>query len=74
MATKTIKTTVTVHVPAKGFVPFEYDTNGGRIKGEYKVIAIKPGDPVTVDADEADYLIKRFGGEVVSEHSSKASA
>lgn len=66
-ATKTIRTKVTLHAPAKDFVPFEFDNNGAVTKGKYAVDAFPPGTPVTLDADEADAILARFGGEEVTD-------
>jgi hypothetical protein len=52
MATKTIKTKVTVGVPG--------DEPG-------TVLFIPAGEPVSLDADEADRILARWGGEVLSE-------
>lgn len=66
--TKTIKTTVTIHAyDAKNAVPFEFNANTGAFVGKLAVIEYKPGEPVTLAADEADAILARFGGEEVAD-------
>ncbi len=63
---KTIVTKVTVHAPKGRWVPHLYDDMGNMRKpGAMNVEAIPPGDPVALDADEADAILARFGGEIV---------
>lgn len=57
MATKKIVTNVTLHIPAKGHTPFEFDAFSNRIGGKYVVEEVTPGSVVEMDADEADALI-----------------
>jgi hypothetical protein len=57
MATKKIVTSVTLHIPAKGHTPFEFDAFSNRIGGKYAIDEVPPGSVVELDADEADALI-----------------
>ena len=66
MAQKTITCDRTLHIPGSKFVPFEYDINGAHAKGKYDVQEVLPGMEVTLDADEADDYIAKFGGKVIA--------
>ena len=59
MPTKTIVSTVTLHVPGPKFVPFKFSDSGFATEGKYDIVEAAPGTPVTLDAEEADALIKR---------------
>jgi hypothetical protein len=67
MANKTIITTVTVHQPhPKDFRAPKYNDAGGVIDaGNYAIVAVPPGKPATLESDEADALLAKFGGEEV---------
>lgn len=65
MATKTITTTVALHAPGRKHKPFKYDA-GSRVEGFYDAEVTEPGKPVTLDADEADAILKRFGGKEIT--------
>lgn len=64
MATKTITASITLHVPGKQFKPFVFSDTGVAKEGKYDVVEVAPGNPVTLDADEADRLIARGVAEV----------
>jgi hypothetical protein len=74
MATKTIKVPVTLHQAGKANKPFKYDNNGAVIEGKYDYIEVAPNTPVPVDADEADALLARYGGEEVKAEAAPAPA
>ena len=67
MATKTITTTVTLHVKDEAKSrPYKFNPlTGARIpnSGKNVIITVPPGKPVKMDADEADRILARFGGE-----------
>lgn len=75
MATKTITTSVTLHVPSTDpdnkHVPFEFDATGSRKSGHYAVEERPPGTEVTLDEKEANAILKRFGGTVVEKDGNK---
>ena len=52
MATRKIVASVTLHVPAKGHKPFEFDALGNRTAGAYSIVEVKPGQAVEVEAEE----------------------
>ena len=66
MATKTIKTNVTLHVPGKGHAPFKIDPSGAVMSGAYKIEKIAPGTEIELPEIEADAILARHGGEVVA--------
>lgn len=57
--TKTVVSTVTLHVPGPKFKPFEFSDAGFVRAGKYDMIHAKPGTPVILPAAEADKLIER---------------
>ena len=65
MAMKTIKTNVTLHQPGEKHAPYEW-ADGSRKSGTYDVKALPPGTLVTLDEKEADAILKRFGGTIVT--------
>lgn len=67
MATKKIVASVTLHQPAKGHTPFEFDAFSNRTGGTYKIEEVAPGTPVDIDADEADALIAAGKAELFEE-------
>ncbi|GEP09815.1 hypothetical protein [Methylobacterium gnaphalii] len=67
MATKKIVASVTLHVPAKGHKPFEFDAFSNRIAGDYKVEEKAPGSIIDIDEDEADALIAAGKAELYEE-------
>lgn len=74
MATKTIKTNVTLHRPGAGHEPFKIDPSGAIMSGAYKVETIPPGTEVELDEDEADAILLRHGGEEVKARPTSAAA
>lgn len=73
MATKKIVTSVTLHIPAKGHAPFEFDAFSNRIGGKYVVEEVPPGSVVELDADEADALIAADRATAYEEKSAPAA-
>lgn len=72
---KTIITSVTlgVHDPA-GDMPEVRDASGNVLSPAIRGLGhAAPGTPVTLDADEADRILARWGGEVVDEDSDEVS-
>jgi len=63
MATKTIKLPATAHVLdlENSELPVVYDQNYARVKGKIVVREIAPGEPVTLDAADADRLLANYG-------------
>lgn len=60
MATKSIISTRTLHVPTDAYVPIKTDpATGGQLEGAYEVEAVAPGTPVALDAKEADRWLAR---------------
>lgn len=74
MATKKIVASVTLHVPAKGHTPFEFDAFSNRTAGEYKIDEVPPGTPIDLDGDEADALIAAGKAELYEEPKVEAPA
>jgi hypothetical protein len=73
MATKKIVTSVTLHIPAKGHTPFEFDAFSNRIGGKYAVDEVTPGSVVEMDADEADALIAADRASLYEEKAAAAT-
>jgi hypothetical protein len=70
MTTKTIRANVTVTVCAPDFRPHEHDTVTGRVllgTGNHAMLDVPPGEAVTLDSDEADRILARFGGEELAD-------
>ena len=66
MADKTIITTVAVHIrDLKNSTPIVYDGNYAVVSGKTVTIEIQAGQPVTLEADEADRILARFGGQEI---------
>lgn len=71
MPTKTIRTTATINTAGDPYPASVHNrqthTRGGTTEGwadgPPSQVANPPGTPVTLDADEADALLVRFGGE-----------
>jgi len=56
---------ITVHVPGPNYLPKSIDDKDNLHGGNYDVVAIPPGEIVTLPHDEAMKIIDRFGGEIV---------
>lgn len=69
MPQKTIKTKVTLGIAdPRQDSPLVRDPTGAVLHPGSKGLGhAAPGTPVTLDADEADWIIARFGGEVLEE-------
>ena len=65
---KTIVAPVTIHQPVEGHIPYKFDGNGGIIEGHYKVAELPPGSEVTMEASEADAILRRFPEARVVDH------
>ena len=74
MPTKIIKTNATLHLPGPGHEAFKIDPSGAIMSGKYSVEKIAPGTEVELDADEADAILKRHGGEEVKAKPTNAPA
>lgn len=74
MAQMTIVTTRTLHVEGKGNVPFRFDANGAALAGNYDIVEVAPGTPVTLDAAEAERILAKFGGSEVKPSQSAHAA